>query len=208
MKPIIFLFLGTYLASQLNFEVAGGSTFCFYEPFKENEPIHVEFMVYGGGQRSILFKMTKPNGAVHTKKMTKFVNPQESGIIKINAAGAGDYGFCFDNTESFREDKRISVTTPSHQEDNKPDKNLAGGEQMNRLGRILVKMHQALEVVQARQDFMRQSSIVYGEQILSLEGRLYAWNIAETIIIMALTTYINHKIRSWFKDANTQRIDI
>ena len=55
-------------------------------------------------------------------------NPQESGIIKINAAGAGDYGFCFDNTESFREDKRISVTTSSHQEDNKPDKNLAGNK--------------------------------------------------------------------------------
>lgn len=82
--------------------IQGGKRDCYFETFKENLSVEIEYQVVDGGELDITFEVIDPTG----KKVINDIR-QEDGLHSIETGKGGDFSLCFDNRFSRMSSKTV-----------------------------------------------------------------------------------------------------
>ncbi|XP_069132418.1 transmembrane emp24 domain-containing protein 1-like [Argopecten irradians] len=102
--------------TDLTVEINAGTQDCFYQHVKKPVGIEIEYQVIDGGDLDISFYIQAPSGQVLISDVQK-----SDAVHKVDAAAAGDYKFCFDNTFSHFNAKVVYFEIVSDDEDDEDD---------------------------------------------------------------------------------------
>ncbi|KAL3841382.1 hypothetical protein ACJMK2_019536 [Sinanodonta woodiana] len=124
VSSVIYVFLLFFvlhisaLETDLTVDVGAGRQECFYQPFKSETELEVEYQVIDGGDLDISFYVQAPDGTVLVAE-----NKKSENVHRIQVKLLGDYKICLDNTFSHFSSKLVflELLTDEDEDDEEDD---------------------------------------------------------------------------------------
>jgi hypothetical protein len=204
----------SHYASSLTFQVEPREESCFYEDVIQGSNYILEFEVIRGGLLDIRVRVIDPSGNILIDKLTYFNKNDEAlneaeGRISFNAAYAGQYRMCFDNTMSRWTPKVVSFFIPAETAKTSSAYNLKKSEEsgehakLEHLGPMvdsIIKISDELEAVESLQHHLRVREQAQRDHAEVTHDRLSYLGFLESVCMIVITVGQLYYVQSWFKE--------